>query len=307
MFYFLERDLDLQTVWTFGRSCDLRKTNRMKWLQLFGRLKGVVIGMIHVQALPGSPLGRMKMSHIIEEACKEASIYRDAGLDAAIIENMHDLPYSLSPGPEVCACMTSVCGAVRNICPDIPLGVQLLSSANSQALAVALASGLDFIRAEGFIFSHVADEGLVHACAGDLLRYRKSIGAEHVHIFTDIKKKHSSHALTSDVSIEETAQAAEFFLSDGLIITGSSTGQEANLRELRDVSRCVRLPVLVGSGVTYDNLERYLGANGLIVGSHFKDGGVWSGSVDRERVVRFMTKMRHLRGGGAHKDASAPS
>lgn len=50
--------------------------------------------------------------------------------------------------------------------------------------------GLDFIRAEGFVFSHVADEGLMNACAGELLRYRKHIGAEHIQIFTDIKKKH---------------------------------------------------------------------------------------------------------------------
>ncbi|XP_061922358.1 uncharacterized protein F13E9.13, mitochondrial isoform X2 [Entelurus aequoreus] len=275
----------------------------MKWQALFGRLKGVVIGMIHVQALPGSPLARMKMSQIIDEACKEATIYRDAGLDAVILENMHDLPYSLSPGPEVCACMTSVCAAVRNICPAMPLGVQVLSSANRQALAVALASGLDFIRAEGFVFSHVADEGFVDACAGELLRYRKMIGAEHVQIFTDIKKKHSSHALTSDVSTLETARAAEFFLSDGLVITGASTGQEADLQELREVCEWVSLPVLVGSGVTYDNMDAYLGANGLIVGSHFKYGGVWGGGVDGERVRRFMTKLRGLR---AHQDASPP-
>lgn len=57
-------------------------------------------------------------------------------------------------------------------------------------LHVNLVTGLDFIRAEGFVFSHVADEGLLNACAGDLLRYRKNIGAGHVMIFTDIKKKH---------------------------------------------------------------------------------------------------------------------
>lgn len=51
-------------------------------------------------------------------------------------------------------------------------------------------SGLDFIRAEGFVFSHVADEGIINACAGDLLRYRKHIGAENIQIFADIKKKH---------------------------------------------------------------------------------------------------------------------
>ena len=51
-------------------------------------------------------------------------------------------------------------------------------------------AGLDYIRAEGYVFSHVADEGLMNACAGPLLRYRKHIGADNVKIFTDIKKKH---------------------------------------------------------------------------------------------------------------------
>ncbi|XP_010783803.1 uncharacterized protein F13E9.13, mitochondrial [Notothenia coriiceps] len=267
----------------------------MTFLNLFGRLKSVVIGMIHVKALPGTPLGCMKMSRITEEACREAEIYRDAGIDAVVIENMHDIPYSFSVGPEVTACLTAVCSAVRNICPQLPLGVQILSSANQQALAVALASGLDFIRAEGFVFSHVADEGILNACAGDLLRYRKQIRAEHVQIFTDIKKKHSSHALTSDVSIEETAHAAEFFLSDGLIITGAATGQQVDLRELREVSKSVRIPVLIGSGVTYDNIESYIGANGMIIGSHFKEGGHWANAVDPERVKRFMEKIRELR------------
>ena len=50
--------------------------------------------------------------------------------------------------------------------------------------------GLDFIRAESFVFSHIGDEGLFNSCAGELLRYRRYIGAEHIKIFTDIKKKH---------------------------------------------------------------------------------------------------------------------
>ncbi|XP_026149599.1 uncharacterized protein F13E9.13, mitochondrial [Mastacembelus armatus] len=267
----------------------------MTFFKLFGRLKSVVIGMIHVKALPGTPLGCLKMSQIIKEACSEASIYQDSGIDGLIIENMHDIPYSFSVGPEVCTCMTAVCAAVRDVCPLLPLGVQILSSANQQAIAVALASGLDFIRAEGFVFSHVADEGLLNACAGDLLRYRKQIGAEHVQIFTDIKKKHSSHALTSDVSIEETARAAEFFLSDGLIITGASTGVQADPRELREVSQAVKIPVLIGSGVTYENVELYLDAHGMIIGSHFKEGGHWANAVNPDQVKRFMEKVCDLR------------
>uniref|UniRef100_A0A3P9HZB5 Zgc:162297 n=1 Tax=Oryzias latipes TaxID=8090 RepID=A0A3P9HZB5_ORYLA len=267
----------------------------MKFLELFGRLKSVVIGMIHVKALPGSPLGRLAMSQIVEEACREADVYREAGVDGLIVENMHDVPYTFHVGPEVCACMTAVCVAVRRACPSLPLGVQILSSANQQALAVALASGLDFVRAEGFVFSHVADEGLLNACAGDLLRYRRQIGAEHVQIFTDIKKKHSAHALTADVTTEDTARAAQFFLSDGLILTGAATGDPADPRQLRDVSRAVKIPVLIGSGVTLDNVDRYLDASGWIIGSHFKVGGHWTDAVDPDKVKRFMEKIRHLR------------
>lgn len=49
---------------------------------------------------------------------------------------------------------------------------------------------MDFIRAENFVFSHIADEGITNSCAGNLLRFRREIGAENIFIFTDIKKKH---------------------------------------------------------------------------------------------------------------------
>lgn len=62
--------------------------------------------------------------------------------DGLIIENMHDIPYTLEVGPEVCASMTAVCAAVRGLYPSWPLGVQILSAANQSALAVALASGV---------------------------------------------------------------------------------------------------------------------------------------------------------------------
>ena len=111
-------------------------------------------------------------------------------------------------------------------------GAQILAGANKQALAAALASGIDFIRAEGYVFAHVADEGIIESNAGELLRYRKQIGADNILVFTDIKKKHSSHSITADVDLKETAKAAEFFISDGLIVTGSATGEEANQNDV---------------------------------------------------------------------------
>lgn len=136
---------------------------------------------------------------------------------------MHDVPYIQNEniGPEVIATMTRVSAEVKQILPNTPCGVQVLASGNCQALAIAKAANLQFIRAEGFVFSHVADEGFTDACAGHLLRFRKQIDADDVLIFTDLKKKHSSHAITNDVSLLETVHAAEFFLTDGVILTGS--------------------------------------------------------------------------------------
>ena len=61
---------------------------------------------------------------------------------------------------------------------------------NKEALAVAKACDADFVRVEGFVFSHVGDEGWTDSCAGELLRYRRHIGAEGVAVWTDIMKKH---------------------------------------------------------------------------------------------------------------------
>jgi predicted TIM-barrel enzyme len=128
------------------------------------------------------------------------------------------------------------------------------------------------------------------------LRYRKTIGAEDVKIFTDIKKKHSSHAITADVDIDETAKAAEFFLSDGLIITGSSTGKAVYLHELKSLKDKIQIPVLVGSGITTDNLEEYWNyASGFIVGSHFKENGFWKNPISEESLDLFMGKVQELK------------
>lgn len=266
-----------------------------KFLKIFRR-RQVIIGMIHLKALPGTPGYQNHDDEIISAALKEAQLYKDAGIDALAIENMHDVPYlKINIGPEISSMMTVIGHEIKKL-TELPCGIQVLSSANREALAVAKSAKLDFIRAEGFVYGHLADEGYIDACAGDLLRYRKQINAENILVFTDIKKKHSSHALTADVSLVETAKTAEYFRSDGLIITGSSTGEEANVDEIKSVKAACKIPVLVGSGVTYDNLETYLPiADALIVGSYFKENGYWANALDGNKIARFMNKVKQLR------------
>ena len=129
-----------------------------------------IIGMIHVGALPGTPRFNGDLPDVIERARSEALIYKDAGIDILAIENMHDVPFlNQQVGPEIVAAMTVIGYEVKNA-TGLHCGIQILAGANQEALAAAQAAGLDFIRAEGFVFAHVADEGLMEGCAGPLLR-----------------------------------------------------------------------------------------------------------------------------------------
>jgi len=257
--------------------------------------KKTVIGMIHVDPLPGTPRYNSNMPDVIAKAKAEAELYKAAGIDMLAIENMHDIPFSKTIGPEIVAAMAVIGYEVKNS-TGLRCGLQILAAANQEALGAAHAAGLDFVRVEGFVFAHVADEGWIDGCAGELLRYRHQIGADNILVLADIKKKHSAHAVTADVDIVETAQAAEFFLSDGVIVTGVATGAEASLEEIEQVKAAVDIPVLVGSGVTIENIDRYLAvADALIIGSYFKYNGRWAQGVDAERVKGFMNRVNQLR------------
>ena len=248
--------------------------------------------MIHVGALPGTPAHRESLRVLESRAVQEAKIYREAGVDGVMIENMHDTPYLRGRvGPEIVAAMTLIARAVKDAA-RLPCGVQILAAANQEALAVAHAAGLDFIRAEGFAFAHVADEGIIESAAAELLRYRRTIGAERVQVWADVKKKHSAHAITADVSIAETAHAVEFMRGDAVIVTGVVTGQAPQPDDMRAVKSGTRLPVFLGSGATADNVGEFAAmADGFIVGSEFKRDGHWANPVDGRRVRRFVRAL----------------
>ncbi len=264
--------------------------------ELFGVGKALV-GMVHVGALPGTPLSSRSMPAIIDQAVDEARLLADSGFDAVMIENMHDRPYlRQAVGPEIVAAMTAILDAVH-AAVDKPLGVQILAGANREALAVALAGGAAFVRVENFVFAHIADEGLMpEAEAGPLLRYRREIGAEHIRIFADVKKKHSSHAITADIDIARAAQAAAFFGADAVVVTGPVTGEAVALQDLREVTAAVELPVAIGSGINPDNLPALWDlADVFIVGSFIKQDGRWHQPPDPDRVDTLLRVVNRLR------------
>jgi membrane complex biogenesis BtpA family protein len=258
-----------------------------------------------MQFIPGyreAPFSRQGLAEIEAAAVRDATVLVDSGFDGVIVENMHDRPYvqGVKP-PEIVAGMTRMVLAVRRALdarrPGMALGVQVLSGGNMEAIAIAHAAGAQFIRCENFVFAHVADEGLLaRAEAGELLRYRRRIGAEGVKVLCDLKKKHASHAITADVSIAEAAEAARFFGADGVIVTGTATGKPTSIADVEAVARVTDLPVLVGSGVTPESAASLLEhADALIVGSFIKQHGEWENSVDEARCVAMAQAVRAAR------------
>ena len=251
-----------------------------------------LVGMIHLGALPGTPANEKSPGQIIDRALDEALLYQEAGLETVMIENMHDVPYSDHVGAEIAGLMAIIGREIKQL--GLNCGIQILSANNCEALGAAHSAGLDFIRAEGFVFAHIGDEGFIDSCAADLLRYRKAIGAERVLVFADIKKKHASHALTADIDLAETAKTAAFMRADGLIITAGFTGQAPNPEDLHALNG---LPVirLVGSGIEPGNLaEYYDSADVFIVGSWFKRDGHWTNPPQKDRIESLVRVFREL-------------
>ena len=256
-----------------------------------------LVAMIHVGALPATPRSKKTVGELTRLAVAEAAVLADGGVDAIMLENMHDVPYlNRRVGPEVVSAMTAICSAVRSTV-SLPLGVQVLAGANREALAVAHAAGCQFVRCEGFVFSHIADEGLMaEADAGPLLRYRRMIGAEDVAIIADVKKKHSSHAITGDIDLAETAKTAALFGADGIVVTGAATGRPTPPEDVAAVAEAVDQAVFVGSGVTPENVPPLAAhADALIVGSTLKHDGHWENKPDPARVAAMVEAVRKSR------------
>jgi len=261
---------------------------------IFGR-RPALIGMVHVGALPGTPASSRSLDEVRKAAVQEARQLEDAGFSGLMLENMHDRPYlNRVVGPEIVAGMAVIGDAIRSE-TGVPLGIQILAGANRAALAAAQACGASFIRAECFVFAHTADEGSMQADSGDLLRYRRNIGAEPIKVFADVKKKHASHSLTEDIDLIDMARAAEFFLADGVIVTGSETGRSADPADVQRVAQSVTIPTLVGSGVTAENLRHFADADAFIVGSTLKKDGHWTNPLDPARLDSLLSAFAALR------------
>ena len=230
--------------------------------------KRPIIGMVHLLPLLGYS-GSPGLKAILKRAITDAKTLKEGGVDGIMIENNYDLPHKIFVGPETVACMTVVAAKIIKRV-DLPMGINVLWNDYKASLAIAKTAGAKFIRLPVFVDKVRTNYGDVLGDPKEVIKYRKQIGAEEIYIFADIQVKHAKMLEKKDVTV--SARQAIKAGADAIIITGKWTGDPPELAKIKRVRRVVgKFPVLIGSGVTKENILELLNyADGIIVGTSFK-------------------------------------
>jgi membrane complex biogenesis BtpA family protein len=268
-------------------------TRLQNFHELFG-VKKPIIGMLHLPPLPGSPIYNGDgLKEIIDRALADAESLQAGGVDALEVENFSDPSYfPMEVGPELVAAIAVISDHVmRNV--SIPIGICILSDPKA-SLSVAHAVGAKFVRATFFTEASVDVSGLVTPKPHELLRFRKFLDPS-IKIFTDVHIKHSAPLVNRPLG--DSALDAKYFLSDAVIISGTHTGKETKLDDIKEAKDAVEdFPVMVGSGFKKESADKIFKiADGAIVGTSLKVDGISSNPVDRKRVSDLMSVVKNIR------------
>jgi len=267
----------------------------MDWIVEIFKTEKPVIGMCHLKALPGDP-GYDKtggLREVIKAARKDLNALQNGGVDAIMFSNEFSLPYLIKVHTETVASMARIIGELMNEI-SVPFGVDILWDPVA-SLDLGVATEAKFVR-EIFTGVYASDFGLWNTDCGAVIRHQHSIGADNIKLLFNIVPESAKYLSNRDVA--EIARSTTFNARpDALCISGLMAGNETDIQILSTVKKTVsEVPVFANTGVTIYNVEQQLSmADGVIVGTHFKFGGIIQNPVDESRVKLFMNKVKSFR------------
>ena len=242
-----------------------------------------IIGMVHLKPLPGSPAFSGDIDAVERDALADARTLISGGVNAILIENFGDVPFHKNVDVVTVAAMTRIVRSIREL-SDIPLGVNVLRNDAKSALAIATATGAQFIRVNVHIGAMLTDQGLIEGQAAQTLRLREQLGCD-IAILADVGVKHASPFDEHWTLEQEAKDAWNRGLADALIVSGNGTGASTKVGDLERVKLAVpEAPLIVGSGVRNETVSDYELASSCIVGTAFKRDGLVENEVQLERV-----------------------
>ncbi len=260
----------------------------------FPRERKVVVGVVHLLPLPGAPGYEGNWSEVVARAVEDARVLAEAGVDGLIVENYGDAPFfSQRVPPETVAAMSVVAHEIKKATGKV-LGINVLRNDPLAALAVAAASGAEFIRVNVLASARLTDQGIIQGQAAQVLRYRKNLQLDHIGVWADADVKHSAPLASVDLA-QEVHELAWRNGADAIILTGSRTGGVVCVEKLKQVQQVAPVPLLAGSGVTPQNLAQvWPWVQGVIVGTWFHQHQDLSAPLDREAARTLVQQARKL-------------
>lgn len=239
------------------------------FFQLFASKKPL-IGMIHLSDLPGGP-NYLGENILIKNALRELDTLQKAGFDGVIVENFEE-PGFISANYDIKNVFLKIVKAVVNK-SSIPVGMEIIYDMPA-TIEIAYEANAKFVRLDVFVDDVETRFGKIIADPKKLQTMKNELGDGKLIILTDIHVKHAK--LLNNKTLTESALEAIHYGSDGIIITGSWTGIEPNIKEIQLIKSIAenRLPILVGSGLNINNIHKLiLLSDGAIVGTSIKTGG----------------------------------
>jgi uncharacterized protein len=265
------------------------------WLDDVFGVRKPVIAMLHLMALPGDPGydTRGGMRAIIDRAKGELEALQAGGVDGVMISNEFSLPYLTRTEPITAISMARV---TAELLPDIrvPYGVNVLWDGRA-SIDLAMATGAQWVR-EIFTGVYASDFGLWDTNVGEVARHRHRIGAGHVKLLFNIVPESASYLAARDLaSITKTTVFAT--LPDAICVSGATAGAPTDATALATVKEAAGdVPVFVNTGVRPENIATQLSvADGAVVGTYFKEDGVFTNRASTLRVEQLMAEAKEAR------------
>lgn len=245
-----------------------------------------LVGMIHLPALPGTASWNGEdLDSIIEAAEEDVETLAQAGFDMAMVQNSLDRPTRERVDLLCVAQMTAVVTAIKQR-TAIPVAVNVVKNDGPAAVAIAAATGAEFVRIKVLTGAVLSAEGIVHGCSSETQTLRARCGAKPA-IWADVYEP-TSRALLSDDFDAAVADAIDFGLADGVVVTGKSALETMALAIRARNARPGATVVIGGHISTATIAEAVTSADVVIVGRALKrDPGI-HGRVDSQAAVALV-------------------
>lgn len=257
--------------------------------ELVEKGRRLLLCVIHLPPLPGSPRWSGSVEELVDFAVRNARRVEEGGADGIILENFHDNPFPQDDVPDETLVAMSVIVREVSRSVSVPVGVNLLRSACREAAIVAALCGASFIRCNAYCETISCPEGIIQPQAREVQMVFKNLG-KRVEVLADVFVKHASplHSMSIRDVVENCVERC---LADFIVVTGRKTGEAPEPELFQEVLKYSRAPVLVGSGTCPENVRLYRGCAGVIVGTYIKDE---RGEVDPRKVRNMRSALDQI-------------